>query len=168
MHWFCIRTKTAKESQVAAYCRDVLGLEAYYPLLRAYRTMRGLRRLEIGPLFPRYLFCRFDPGESFRAVRYAPNAVEIVQFGGEPALVAESLIEDLKQWSGQAVDGFARPSDFQTGGQVQIKQGPLRGLTGVILRARDDDDRVEILLSLLQDGVKATLQRDQLELVRTG
>jgi len=164
MSWYCIHTKPKKESQVAAYCRSFLGLTAYYPQLRERRTIRRVRRVVVGPLFPRYLFCRFDPTESYRRVRYAPDVLDIVQFGDRPAVVAESLIADLQQWAGEALDVNCLPHFLKTGDTVQINGGPLQGVTGVIMRATDDSDRVELLLSLLQEGAKVTVPRDQLEL----
>jgi transcriptional antiterminator RfaH len=164
MFWYCIHTKPKKESQVAAYCRDLLGLNAYYPQLRERRTIRRVRRVVVGPLFPRYLFCRFDPTESYRRVRYAPDVIDIVQFGARPAVVAESLIADLQHWVGDALDSNSLPQLLKTGDTVQINGGPLQGVTGVIMRATDDSDRVELLLSLLQEGAKVTVPRDQLEL----
>ena len=168
MQWFCLHTRPRSEAHVAAYCRTVLGLETYLPLLRQYRTIRRVRRLMVDPLFPRYLFCRFDPGESYRAVRYAPDTHDIVQFGGRPAIVADSLISDLRE----AQTGHATleilPGPFHEGAAVTIKHGPLRGLTGMILRARDDSSRVELLLELLNEGTRVTVDRDLLELANAG
>lgn len=146
----------------------VLGLETYLPLLRQYRTIRRVRRLTVGPLFPRYLFCRFDAGDSYRAVRYAPETDDIVQFGGRPAVVADILIAGLResQAGGEAME--LRPEPFCAGAAVTISQGPLRGLTGMILRTRDDSNRVELLLELLQEGTRVTVDRDLLELANVG
>ncbi|WP_432214597.1 transcription termination/antitermination NusG family protein, partial [Salmonella enterica] len=69
MKWFCVYTKPQRETYVASYCRDTLGLECYLPQLRQHRTIRRKRQLVTSPLFPRYLFCRFDLGAAYRAVR---------------------------------------------------------------------------------------------------
>lgn len=165
MKWFCLHTRPRKETQVAAYCRDQLGQETYFPLLRQYRVIRRVRRLVVGPLFPRYIFCRFDPAEFYRRVRYAPDVGDIVQFGGKPSVVDDALIDDLKRWVGDALDGAVIQPLLRAGDNVQITNGPLSGVTAVILRARDDADRVEILLTLLQQGAKMTIPRTHLELV---
>lgn len=163
MNWYCLHTKSQKELQVDTYCRQILGVETYYPQLRRYCTVRRVRRLVVGPLFPRYMFCRFDLACSYRAVRYAPEALDIVRFGGSPAVVEDALIQDLKQWAGESYEaGVARPA-LSIGEGVEITTGPLRGLTAVILHANDDQDRVAILLSLLKEGAKLTISREWLK-----
>lgn len=163
MNWYCVHTKPQKERQVETYCRHTLGVETYYPQLRRYRTARRVRRLVIGPLFPRYMFCRFDLACSYRAVRYAPEALDIVKFGGSPAVVEDALIQDLKQWAGESYDADVDRPALSIGEGVEITTGPLRGLTAVILHANDDQDRVAILLSLLKEGAKLTISREWLK-----
>lgn len=165
MNWFCLLTRPRKEAQVAAYLRDLVGREVYFPRLREYRTIRRKRQVVTGPLFPRYVFCRFEPAGFYRQVRYAPDVIDVVQFGGRPAIVPDALIGELRQWAGDVFDPQAASPTFRLGDQVRITDGPLSGLTAVILRAREDDDRVSILLSLLREGARTTVHRDQLELL---
>src|SRR3954464_6652979 len=100
MNWYCVHTKPQKEAQVATYCCDTLKLETYFPRLRQFRTIRRVRKLVTRPLFPRYLFCRFDASLSYRSVRYAPDVLDLVRSGSQPAVVSESLIGELRQWAG--------------------------------------------------------------------
>jgi len=146
MDWYCIHTKPKKEEHVELYCRNTLGLETYCPQLRKYRTVRRGRRLIVGPLFPRYIFCRFNPARSFRAVRYAPETLDVVNVGGRPAIVDNELIADLKQRAERASESG------------ECTSGHLRGLTA--LHVRDDRDRVATLLSLLKESALLTISRD--------
>ena len=57
MHWYCIHTRPQKEARVVAYLAT-LGLETYFPRLKRQKTIRRVRRIVTGPLFPRYPFCR--------------------------------------------------------------------------------------------------------------
>jgi transcriptional antiterminator RfaH len=165
MNWFCIHTKPKKENQVETYCRALLGLETFYPQLRAYGTLKRMRRLIIGPLFPRYLFCRFDIATSYRAVRYAPDSLAIVNLGGRAAIVDDSLIAELKQWVKEGSEMSEASRTFSSGDSVEITDGPLQGLAAVILHAHDDQDRVSILLSLLSGDARITIRRDSLKSV---
>lgn len=160
--WYCIHTKPQKEQQVASFCRENLGLETYYPRLRQKKTIRRVRREVIGPLFPRYFFCRFDPAQHYRSVRYAPDAIDLIHSGDAPAVVPESIIEDLKKWAGDALDILTIHPPLKPGQQVEITDGPLRGMPAVILHIHDDRDRVAVLLSLLQHGAQMTISRSQI------
>lgn len=165
MYWYCVHTRPKKEAQVAEYCRTILGLETYFPRLREQRVIRRVRRTVMGPLFPRYIFCRFDTATSYRAVRFAPEVLDIVHQGRKPALVSTSLIDDLKAWAGDAVDIITLHPPLRTGDEVEVTDGPMRGLRAVIVRAADDQDRVAVLLSILECGAHMTVRRSELKKV---
>lgn len=161
-HWYCLHTKPRAETQVSVYCRDRLAVEIYYPRLRQVRLIRRVRQTVIGPLFPRYLFCRFSPDISYRAVRYAPDVIDIVQRGGQPAIVPDSLIAELRLWAGDVLDAGSLHPTWHPGESVTITDGPLAGVSGVILHLRNDQERVELLLSLLDKSAHVTVHRHQI------
>lgn len=164
MRWFCIYTKPLREPQVATYCRNTLGLECYLPQLRRHRTIRRKRQLVTSPLFPRYLFCRFEFSESFRAVRYAPDALDLVHIGDRPAIVDDALVAGLKSWAGEGDDIITLKSDLNVGDTVEVTDGPMRGLPATILHVDDSRDRVALLLTILQ-GAHLTVSRSQVQRV---
>ncbi len=165
MNWYCIHTRPKKEQQIAAHLSDSIGLETYYPRLRQYRTIRRVRKLVTSPLFPRYFFCRFDAAINFRAVRYAPDVIDVVRTGAVPSIVDDSLIDELRRWAGDAGDVITMTSPLRAGDNVEITSGPLRGLSAVILRTSDDRDRVGILLSLLNADAQMSISRSLLRRV---
>lgn len=165
VNWYCLHTKPKREVAVAGYCSTSLGLETYLPRLQQHRTIRRVRRLVTSPLFPRYLFCRLDLGAHYRAVRYAPDALDLVHLGSGPAPVPDTLIGDLKGWAGAEGDLLRLPPPLRPGDPVEVTDGPMRGLSAVILRAEEEKDRVAILLSVLQTGIPATISRTQLRKV---
>jgi transcription antitermination factor NusG len=165
VNWFCIHSKPQKESQIANYCREKLGLETYYPRLRQTKTIRRVRRSVTSPLFPRYLFCRFDLSLAYRAVRYAPDVLDLVHTGSEPSVVSDALIDDLRSWAGEELDVITICSPLTAGDTVEVVDGPMRGLSAVILHASDDRDRVAVLLTILQHGAQMTLSRSQIRRV---
>jgi len=162
MNWYCVHTRPQKEEQAAGYCRETLGLETYYPRLRRQKTIRRVRRVVTGPLFPRYLFCRFDLAPHYRAVRYAPEVIDVVSFGGNPAVVEDALIEELRGWAGEGVDVITLQPSLRPGDRVEITDGPMRGLQAVILHGRDDRERVTVLLSILECRAQMMISRTQL------
>ena len=162
MNWYCIYTKPLKEEQTARFFRETIGLETYFPLLKRQKTIRRVRRVVTKPLFPRYLFCRFDPAAWYRAVRYSPDVVDIVSFGGQPAIVADELIGEIKRWAGAAVDVITLEPSLRPGDVVEVTDGPMRGLRAVILHHRTDRDRVAVLLSILEGQAQMLISRSQI------
>lgn len=168
MSWYCLYTKPQAEPQVAAYCRTVLGTEVYLPRLRRHQVIRRQRRVVTGPLFPRYLFCHLDPTLSYRAVRYAPAVVDVVTRSGEPTVVSDELVNDLRRWAGELLDTTRATHAWGLGEHVRIADGPLLGVTGTIVHLSDDGARVDLLLQLLHDGTHFSVPSDCLELCRAG
>jgi len=165
VNWYCLHTKPLKEGQVASYCDAQLGLETYFPRLRQQRTIRRVQRTVIGPLFPRYLFCRFDAPLFYRAVRYAPDVITVVSAGNAPAIVEDSLIAGLRDWTAPENDILTLQPSLRPGAAVQIVAGPMQGLSGTILTECNERNRVKLLLSFLQDGVHLSVDRADLRLI---
>lgn len=163
MNWYCIHTKPQKELQTAAYLNETLGLETYFPRLKQQKVIRRVRRAVTRPLFPRYLFCRFDAGLQYRAARYAPDVIDVVRFGDQPAVVDESIVQELRLWAGEGVDIISIQPQLGLGDFVVVTDGPLRGLHAMIVQERDDRDRVAVLLSALECGAQVMISRSQLE-----
>ncbi len=162
MNWYCVHTRPQKEARACAHLGQTLGLDTYYPRLRRQRTIRRVRRLVTGPLFPRYFFCRFDFGQRYRAVKFAPDVLDVVSFGDVPAIVDDSLIEGLKGWAGDSVDIITANPSLQTGDRVSITDGPMRGLEAVIQDDMGGRERVAVVLSILERNVRLTISRWQL------
>lgn len=161
MNWYCVLTKPQREKQAVEQLCMLPGVEVYFPRIRIRKTIRRVRRQVIEPLFPRYLFCRFDLTSNFRAVRYAHDVIDLVRFGSDPALVSDLLITELKSWVGEGDLIEAKPM-FSSGDRVLIADGPMQGLQAVIQEAHSDRERVAVLLSILGCEVRLTIARNLL------
>ncbi|MCD6505586.1 transcription/translation regulatory transformer protein RfaH [Candidatus Poribacteria bacterium] len=158
--WFVVYTKPKKEW----WAEDNINRMGFETFLPRYERM-GMER----PLFPRYLFVRFDPegDPSWPSIRYARGVVRIVSFheNGRPTPVPQRVIEEIK--GRQDERGLVRlgklPSEPKEGDPVRIIDGPLRGLEGIFLEDLKDGERVIILLSLMGRQVKVTLEGELLD-----
>jgi transcriptional antiterminator RfaH len=165
MSWYCIHTRPQQEESICQYFEDALGVETYFPKLREQRVIRRVKRTVVRPLFPRYLFCRFDAAIHYRAVRYAPDVIDVVHFGPAPAIVPDTALGELKSWVGECLDLSQPKPDLQSGDVVMLGEGPLAGLRAVVQQVMSDSDRVAVLLSFLDCGARTVVSRAQLELV---
>jgi len=162
MNWHCVHTRPKKEERARSHLAETLGLETYFPRLRRQRTIRRVKSVVTGPLFPRYFFCRFEFSQSYRAVKYAPDVIDIVSFGDTPAVVEEGLIDEIKSWAGETVDVISLAPALLPGDRVRITDGPLRGLEAVIGAEMNGRERVAIVLSILERSVQMNISRWQL------
>ena len=99
-------------------------------------------------LFPSYLFARFDLALSYRAVKHAHNVIRIIEFGGVPIPVPVQSIEELKN---EMLGAETREVSFgvHVGDVVEVAEGPMRGLKGIVESLLSGEDRVRVLLEFL-------------------
>ncbi len=58
--WFLVHTKPHSEKLAETHLQQ-LGVEIFCPLIKQEKIIRRKRRSVISPLFPGYLFAKFDP-----------------------------------------------------------------------------------------------------------
>jgi transcriptional antiterminator RfaH len=153
--WYLLRTKAGEERraevQLSRCVADVLA-----PLMKV-RVRRWGRMVEsVGPLFPCYLFAKFDLERDYRQVRYAHGVRDLPRFGAEPATVPERVIDELKQrCAGGPVELPKRklvPDE-----RVKVTDGPFREFEAIFERYLSGQERVAILFSMMGGGARAVL-----------
>ena len=159
MQWYTVNTKPQHE-RVAELSLQKLGVETFYPQLKQRKVIRRRAETRIGPLFPGYLFARFQLDTHYRAVTYARGVRNIVTFGTMPATVEDEIIEGIRA---RLHDGYLTvpaPS-FMPGEIIRVQTGPLQGLEAVFVREMSDHERVVLLLRTLTYQARIVLPFEQ-------
>ncbi|GIB69959.1 transcriptional activator RfaH, putative [Vibrio cholerae] len=75
------------------------SVECFYPEVCVEKILRGKRQMVQEPLFPSYMFVRFDfeNGPSFTTVRSTRGVVDFVRLGPHPRELQGDLIYQLKE-----------------------------------------------------------------------
>jgi transcription antitermination factor NusG len=155
--WFAIRVKSRCE--VTAYEElSARGLEAFLPLQRVRRRWSDRTKILDLPVFPGYLFCRFELSNRFRVLN-TPGVAQIVGAGNTPIPISETEIRSVRTMLAVEIPLVPWPY-LRAGQQVHIHRGPLAGLEGIIARAPDGGSRVVVSVDLLQRSVAAEIDRD--------
>lgn len=145
--WYCVHTKSKSEHLAAAALR-LLGVECYCPRIRFQRVTPRGKVWFTEALFPSYIFARFNYTESLRAVKYANHVIRIVSFGDDPVPLSNDVIEGLKcEMLGEEVREVNH--GVKVGDAVEVAEGPMRGLKGIIESIASGEDRVKVLLEFL-------------------
>lgn len=152
--WYTVYSKPQKEG--LAHCQLIQkGLEVFLPklLLPSNRS----KRPRVVPLFPNYLFARFDVhSEEYGYVAWSPGVKRIVSFNGSPSPIENNIVEFLMNQTTGA--GFipAR-SNLRVGQEVRIDGGPFDSLVGLIAEPPTAKGRVQVLLNLLNQQTKVEI-----------
>lgn len=154
LRWYVIQTKPRKEEEATVYLRD-RGLKILSPIMEHFVLRNGRIAKELKPLFPSYIFGRFDIDSNYPLVRWGRGVKKVLGFGGMPTPVSEEVIEIIKSRTNE--EGIVKISrHFKTNDLVRIKAGPFKDLLGIFERWMPDHERVRVLLSLV--GYQPTIE----------
>jgi len=144
--WYTIRTHPKQEDR-ASYNLLTCEVETLLPKIRdcRYNQFSGAPTYTVKPLFPRYIFGRFELGALLHKIRFTRGVHSVVSFGGRPVSVDDEVITLIRGRMNE--DGCVRIAEqFNPGDEVLIKDGPLKNFVGIFERAVGASDRVMILL----------------------
>lgn len=162
-NWYVIQTKPKKEEEATHYLSNK-GVEIFSPLIEVfgYRSERVCKKLK--PLFPGYIFGKFDLEINYPLVRWAKGVKSVLGFGGYPVPLTEEAILIIKERTDERnIVKLSR--DFKPNDVVRIKSGPLKDLLGIFERWVSDHERVRILLNLIGYQPEVELHYSMLEKV---
>lgn len=162
--WFAILVKTGRE-KTANLLLENAGYECLLPVNRSTRRWSDRTKLVDVPLFPGYLFCRMNPHNRL-TVLMTPGVIQIVGVGKTPIPVEEEEIEAIERVQTSGLSAMPWPY-MQVGNVAQIVDGPLRGLTGIVVKIKSGVKLV-LSVSLLQRSVAVEVERNWVGEVRTG
>lgn len=150
INWFAMRSKPNKEEFLAGQLR-ASGLDVFLPVLRVKPVNPRSKKLR--PYFPSYLFVQVDFDKiNISDLKWMPGASDLVSFDGEPASVPDLLIEALRKQVDRENETLRNETkNFQAGDTVRIQNGPFTGYEAVFDMSISGEDRVRVLLNLLQD-----------------
>jgi len=147
--WFALQVWTRKERLVATHLKGQ-GYECFLPLYKSRRWWSDrVKELE-QPLFPGYLFCRFN-FQNRRPLVVTPGVIQIVGTGDKPTPVDDHEIETIQLAQASGLPSQPWPY-LEAGERVRVNYGALRGLEG-ILTSFKGTHRVVLSVSLLQRSV---------------
>jgi transcription antitermination factor NusG len=161
--WFALAVKP-RCSKAVARILEMKGYETLLPLYRKQHDYPTRSRSADLPLFPGYLFCRFDVRNRL-PILITPGVTQILGIGNAPAPLCESEIFSLQTAMNAHLSIQPFPF-FQTGQKVRISKGVLAGVEGIIMTSKQCL-RLVISITLLQRSVLLEIDRDQVCVERT-
>lgn len=151
--WFAVQVRSRYENIVAA-CLTSKSYECFLPTYWCRRRWSDrIKDLEL-PLFPGYLFCRFNPQDRLPILK-TPGLISILGIAQNPVPVDEVEIASVRTLVSSGL--LHQPWPYVSIGQrVRIEYGALCGLEG-ILQSFKGRHRIVVSVSLLQRSVAAEI-----------
>ena len=152
LNWYAVRTK-AQSEYLAAQVLGGQGFEVFLPLVGSPKPRAGR---EDTPLFPGYLFLRYDvEHQDWPSLTVLPGILGWVRFNGVVPAVPDEIVELIAERV-QAINCTGGLwTRFRRGQRVQVVSGKMEGLAEVVEEPRSPEDRVKVLLEFMGRQVPA-------------
>jgi transcription antitermination factor NusG len=138
-NWYVVNTKPKKETQVERLFEEG-GFTIYCP--------KHLSERRVKPFFPGYAFLTFEFPEQYQTVKYTRGVKRVVGNDDGPIPIPAEVVQGLKA---RERDGLIVLEKYGNepgvGDEIEVMEGPLRGLRGVFKKEVGDRERVMILLN---------------------
>jgi transcription antitermination factor NusG len=161
--WYALYLRPGFE-RVVAHNLQAKGFEEYLPLYRRKNRAATTREVEL-PLFPGYVFCRFNLGDRL-PILMIPGVKGIVGDRKGPAPVNDGELDDIRL----ILESGARcePKPFiSVGKTLRVETGPLAGLEGSVVMS-NNSCRLLVPVKLLHRSVAVEIDRRCLKSVALG
>src|SRR5579884_2394274 len=147
--WYAIRVKSRFEF-VTSQALNEKGYPQFLPCYRSRRNWSDRTREIDLPLFPGYLFCRFDARDPYRVLS-SPGVVHVVSAGKNALPLDEREVAAIRAVCRSGLR--TQPWPFlQVGRRVVVERGPLAGTEGIVTEMKKEF-RLVVSITMLQRSV---------------
>ena len=146
--WYVAQVLSQKEGYAAEHLARQ-GFQTFFPRFSRAPSRAGKRGAVLAPLFPGYIFVKFDiKVDRWLAVNSTRGVIRLVgpTLSAPSAVSADLIALLMSRCSGGILDKL--PDYIRAGDRIQINAGPLAGQIAQI-ESFDDRGRVRVLLSML-------------------
>jgi transcription antitermination factor NusG len=157
--WYALYVRERYE-KIAASQLSGRGYEVYLPTYQSRRRWSDRTKTLEVPLFPTYMFCRFDFRQRL-PILTVPGVNFIVGVGKTPAPVEVKELDAVRLAVSSGL--HCEPWPFlEAGHSVRVEHGPLTGLEGFVLNVKNSY-RLIISVNLLGRSVSVEVDRDSVK-----
>jgi transcriptional antiterminator RfaH len=157
--WFVLCTKSQREFQVERLFQEA-GFPVYCPRFRSAGRIK--------PFFSCYEFLRFSYPEQYKLVKYTRGVRHVVGNDAGAVPLDVRFIEELRS---REVGGLIELEKYgvepSVGDEIEVVNGPWKGLRGVFQKHLSDRDRVMILLNYVSYQGQLLIEKSKLKKVLT-
>jgi len=162
LRWYVVQSKPREEERALHYLKEK-GFDTYLPRMEVVKVRKFKNITAKEPLFPGYLFCRFDKDENLAHVRWTKGVTKLLPDSVNPMQVDDEVVEAIQGLEQE--DGVIRQQPLQKNDQVRIARGPMKDVLGVFDHWTSDQGRVMVLLNFINYQAAVELHHSLIEKV---
>jgi transcription antitermination factor NusG len=162
LSWYALYTRPRHEKKAAELLIEK-DFVVYLPLIQRVRQWKDRKKKVDMPLFNSYLFVNFEYNQRFEVLK-THGVVKIINFSGQPAVVPDWQIDSLKRMLD--FPDTVRLEKYITPGEiVEIKQGPMRGLKGMV-NLKKDSKRLVLSIDGVFQSISVEIEEEYVERIQ--
>jgi transcription antitermination factor NusG len=158
IRWFALQIRSRWEGTTAGLLRGK-GLETLLPTYISKRKWSDRFKVVESPLFPGYVFCRFDVHNRL-PVLLTPGVISVVGRGKTPVAVDDAEMVSIQAAIQSGIHLEPWPY-VEIGERVRIKEDVLDGMEGILMNFKGSH-RVVISVTLLRRSVALEIDRSRI------
>jgi transcription antitermination factor NusG len=160
--WFALQVIPKHERKVATVL-SYKGRRNFLPTYRKKQRWSDRTKVLELPLFPGYVFCQLNHSMA-RDVLSTPGVNRMVGFGGKPYPIPDEEISALQKTMRSGIS--PQPEPYLTvGRKVQITDGPLAGVVGILTRY-SNQERLVISVDMIAQSFSVEVDITMAALIR--
>ena len=152
-NWYVLYTKPRHEFKAASQLEEY-NLQNYLPTVTTLKQWSDRKKKVTEPIFRSYIFFRGTEKERLDALQL-PSIVSTVCFRGEPAIVPEWQIDNLKKMLEGNPQIFVC-EQITTGTRVKVVSGPFEGVEGIVTYVQNQRN-LAVSIETLHRSILVTL-----------
>ncbi|WP_309382595.1 transcription termination/antitermination protein NusG [Cerasicoccus frondis] len=160
--WFCVKTQPKRERQALKTLQTLPWVQPFLPLARYPKQTTKGKRMTSEAIFPGYLFCRFAPVNSTRAVQYTQGVAYIIKRGDNLVSLPDEIIDEIHLLAPEGVFELT-PKPLMPGERVRLIQGIFSGTEAEVVGLLPSAERVKVLLEILGREQEVSLPLEEIE-----
>ena len=154
-NWFAVYTKSRSETKVFKRLNDA-DYECFLPMITEIRQWSDRKKKVKCPLIKSYVFVKATKNDLV-SIYNIPGVVSVLKFLGEPAIVTEVEINNLKIITNNSEATKPVASfNLENGKPVEVTHGPFKGLIATYL-SNSGQHRVIVNVEALNSFIEITL-----------
>jgi transcription antitermination factor NusG len=153
--WYVINTKPKKEAQVERLFVEG-GFTIYCPKYR--------HENRVGPFFPGYAFLQFEFPDEYQMVKYTRGVKRVVGTDDGPTPIPDEIVAGIRARERDGLVVLEKYGEEPVAGdEIEIVEGPLKGLKGIFRKEIGASERVMILLNYVSYQATLVIEKDKLK-----
>ncbi len=161
-YWYALYVNARHEKKIVLKLTEY-GIIAYTPIIKKMQQWSDRKKWVEFPMLSGYVFVKTELIQKEEILR-TPSVLGFIKFNGVEASIKESEINILKSIELTGYDITEEVTDVNMNDDVEIMQGPLKGLTGKIVRIQNED-YINIELSSIKQSIKVKVPKNIIKIL---